>query len=532
MSSFLVLALFVSSCTSFYPGSSTHPERTIANEVTAPLTIDELFTIKSSSYTKSGKNYPKDLKTFLAVQGIDFEFVEDPKMSSDVAYKIVPTIENQSYKVKIFHSVHAKTDLDASAELARFMDQMIYKKFISRFSLFELYYNAKANDFVTLQVITKIRANLYEPNTYQSFVEEDFLTRAEERGAFWKEKAHEFDSVERIYNKKVKVQEEARKEIMNALDKAADDQQFRNLVAKNDRKGAVKLLRQYLPWEQMPPFEKAFWENHLAIMADPLPFEDRVLIYRGIDDDIVQVAQEGGKELTREEAIKEQKMFLMSTMMTKNQGTWNRRLRSLTAMYEKFMGTDNAGSSEYTRAVRITNMFVKHSKEPKGSPFLSYTPKFSVAKSFGHKRNTAYFIDPRMMYFNYASKYADEIEFLLPIMSFPDDLAAVYDQEIHPGTGDVENFLKQKAIAKLDQELGAGKGAAVFERIELNSKKFFKPVLGGTAGAVAAAPVPKPDGKLVSFFKQLLGMPTPKAAEVVTEKSDMPCLDLIQLFWK
>lgn len=527
MSFLLILAFFVSSCSTYFPGQTA--DRYIANEVNPPLNADQLFTIKSTTQTKNGQDFTKTIKSvFSYYQGVDIELIEDAKMASSDAYKIVPTVESQAYKLKIFYSAQAKIDQDAASELKAVIEQIMDKKFTSQFSVFELYYNAKVQDFQTLQVMAKIRqAALTESS---GAIDADFTARSAERVEYWKQINEKFDSEERIYNKKVKAQDTARRAVMDALDKASDDQQFRALIAKNDRKGATELLRKYLPWEQMPPFEKLFWENHLSIMADPLPFEDRVLVYRGINDDIVQVAEVGGKELARPDAIKEQKIFLMSTMMTKNQGTWNRRLRSLTAMYEKFMGTDNNGSSEYTRATRITNMFVKHSKEPKGSPYLSYTPKFSVANSFGNKRNTAYFIDPRMMYFNYASKFAHEIEFLLPIMSFPDDLAAVWDMEIHPeGNGNVEKFLKQKAIEKLDHELGAGKGAATFDRIVLNSEKYFKPVIGGKTGAVVA---PKPDGKFVAFFKNLFGMPTKKAAEEITEKSDMACLDLIQLFWK
>lgn len=127
------------------------------------------------------------------------------------------------------------------------------------------------------------------------------------------------------------------------------------------------------------------------------------------------------------------------------------------------------------------------------------------------------------------SGFANEIEFLLPIASFPDDLAAVYDFDIH-GHQNVEEFFKKNAIAKLDHKLGAGKGEAVFEKIQLNSKKFFAPVMNGT-GKVTATPAGV-DGKLTGVFKQLLGVSTPKAAEMLDDKADMACTDLIQLFWK
>ena len=523
------MTLLTSSCSTWV--QSLDVDRKIAAEVNPPLNLEQLLTIKSSPDTVKGADLVKDLKSTFFFQGVEVVFVEDPKMDAGTAYKITPVIEDQAYKIKIFHSVGAKFDRDASKELTYFLLKLVSEKFISPYSLFELYYNGKGGDFLSLQTVAKIRLEtLLDVNGY-NLDEGAVNTVKAENIQSWKKINDQFDREERIYNKNIKSQEEIRKSVMDALDKASDDGQFRNLVAKNDRKGAAALLRKYLPWEHMPPFEKLFWENHLTIMADPLPLEDRIMIYRGINDDIIQVAQVGGKELTREEATREQKMFLMSTMMTKNQGTWNRRLRSLTAMYEKFMGTDNSGSSEFTKSARITTMFVKHSADPKGSPFLSYTPKFDTAHSFGSQKNTMYFIDPRMMYFNYASSYANEVEFLLPIMSFPEDLAAIYDVKIHPEVkyDGIKAFMKARGIEKLEKALGAGKGAATFERIELNSKKYFKPVMNEVNGAVKA---PKPDGKFIAFFKNLFGMPTKKAAEVLDEKSDMPCLDLIQLFWK
>lgn len=506
--------------------------REIANEVVAPMSVQELFTFKGSSNIKSGTNVIKLLKDETSeYKGIVFEMVEDAKMSNDEAFRLVPVIENQSYKIKVMYSKNAVNDLDAYQEVARFMKLMTQMKFTSQFSIFEVFFNASQNDFQSLQVLAKVRKAVFDQSMTINYSddEEGFKQRSSEELKHWSQVNEKFDDVERVYNKKIKTQETARKAVMDALDKASDDEQFRALVAKNDRKGATELLRKYLPWEQMPPFEKMFWENHLKIMSEPVNLEDRIMIYRGIDDDIVQVAIDGGKELTREEAIRDQKMFLMSTMMTKNQGTWNRRLRSLTAMYEKFMGTDSSGSSEFTRASRITNMFVKHSIEPKGSPFLSFTPKFHVARSFGNTRTTAYFIDPRMIYFNYTSRYASEIEFLLPVVTFPDDLAAVWDVNLHSGK-ETQNFLKEQAMERLSREVGKEKAKATYDRIAANSEKYFKPVMGAPTGAVQT--VQKPSGSFFGFFKKLLGMSTPKVEAEITEKSDMGCMDLIQLFWK
>ena len=380
LSTLLVLSLFGSSCSTYFQNTQ-EAVREVAADVTPPLNADQLFVVKSTTQLMTDKNinYIEALKFKLLMKGVKIDYIEDPLLSNDTAFKLLPTVENQQYVLKVFHSKNARIDRGASEELFQII-KFIKAKFMGSYSLFELYYNAKANDFISLQVLAKVRLAALTPTTTpEYFTHSEFYTTTTDQLAYWNGIKEKFESEERIYNKKIKAKTEERKIVMDALDKAKDSEQFRNLVAKNDRKGAAELLRQYLPWEHMPPFEKLFWETHLTVMADPLPYEDRILIYRGINDDIIQVAQEGGKELSREEALKEQKIFLMSTMMTKNQGTWNRRLRSLTAMYEKFMGTDEAGTSdEFTKSVRITNMFIKHSKEPKGSPFLSYTKLRSV----------------------------------------------------------------------------------------------------------------------------------------------------------
>ncbi|MEA9356316.1 hypothetical protein SHI21_08890 [Bacteriovorax sp. PP10] len=469
---FLALTLLISSCSSNY--QHVYLDRSIANEALAPLNVDQLMTIKSSSNFTKDINYIQKRSDIFLSAFIHVEFVSDPTLPPETAFKILPTIENQKHKVKILFSHEAFYDRNASNELLRFYDQLIHSKFVSEYSIFELYYNAKSQDFLSLQALAKLRYLGLTDKSYNPFGDSD-LTSLYERRTYWANIQEQFEKQETLYKKKIKIKTEARKSVMDALDKVSDDQQFRNLIARNDRKGAAKLLRSYLPWEHMPPFEKLFWETHLDVMVNPLPLDQRVLVYRGIDGDIIQTGEVAGKKLSRTEAILDQKVFLMSTMMSKNQGTWNRRLRSLNTMYDKYMGTDKVLSSEYTKSARISNMFFKHAEEPSGSPFLSYSPSFKIASAFGKQTNTAYFVDPRLMYFNFASRFPAELEFLIPLASFPEDLAAVYDYRVQTDVDpdEVEKFLRKTAIEKIEREMGAGKGEEIFERIVKNSSEFF-----------------------------------------------------------
>ncbi|MBC7714104.1 MAG: hypothetical protein H7177_12245, partial [Rhizobacter sp.] len=74
----LVLALFVSSCSSPSWFHNTEVDRHVAAAVNPPLNSDQLFTIKSTTQTQNGKNYVKDLANTLSYQGVAVEYVEDP----------------------------------------------------------------------------------------------------------------------------------------------------------------------------------------------------------------------------------------------------------------------------------------------------------------------------------------------------------------------------------------------------------------------------------------------------------------------
>ncbi len=506
-------------------------DRSIAEEISSPLTTDELLTFKSTPNFNPQVGLKEKINTGISgffMNGFAVEYVEDQKMPSDIAFKLRPVFKEQNFTIQVIHSANGLNDVDAVNELLKFL-KVTYMgnsgdaKLLSKYSFYELFYNTTHNDIPSLHNLTKMRS------------------MADPANSEWSNALEEFKTPLRIYNKKVKTQENSRKAVMDSLDKLPDNEQFRNLVAKNDRKGAAELIRSYLPWEQMPPFEKKFWENHLAVLADPLPITERVMIYRGIDDDIIQLAQEAGQTISKEEALKEHKIFLMSTMMTKNQGSWNRRLRSLTAMYDKYIANDTelaksvGGTSEFTKSSRISTMFFKHSKEPNGSPFLSYSPKAEIVNSFGKKRMTSYLIDPRAMYFNYASAFQTELEFLVPLVTFPEDIAALWQagpDEGEPYFTKVNaklEYFDSETVKKLDRELGAGKGVAALEAIKKNSEAYFSSVKDEKYAFIKPLKGIEPSP---SVYKTTLGMSADKVSPKLKTDSNLKCVDIIQMFWK
>lgn len=523
----LLGASFISSC-SFSPSPQIKRELA-ADHAQSPLTANQLFTFERTGFTDKIPKAESMIKDTLSNYITAIKFVEDKTLPPNEAFRFIPSVEQNQFIIKIIHSTEALSDSGASLELVNFAKAISWY-LRNPINIYEVFFNAQANDFTSLHVLAKLRKEasvlaLKVPRMNGKLLSSnDYFLEQEKH---WDSILAIYQKESRIHNKKVKEHEEKRKVRMNALDKASDDKQFKNLVAKNDRKGTAELIRSYLPWEQMPPVEKRYWEIQLEIMANPLPIEERVIVYRGVDDDQLQAGYSATKvKRTVSEAIKDQDIFLMSTLLTKNQGTWNRRLRSLTAMYDKFIGiTDETMSSEYTRAARINHMFQRHSVEPKGSPFLSYTSSFQTSKDFGSQRNTAFFADPRALYFNHTSIFS-EFEYLAPLVSFPEDLAAVYDREIHSDVKNVHQFFNETSLEKLQKLYGSNEGIKIYEKIKSNTQAMFQPL----DKIIATNSTVVPNGKIINLFKEIGNFPD-KSTEILPP-NQLSCNDIIKQFWK
>lgn len=458
------------------------------------------------------------------------DIVNVKSLPNGAAFKVELVKEPNS--IMLLYKIHAAPkafrDTAATTSMMNFVVHMLEAEEVgSGYGVFEMYYNAKAGDPIALENFVKIK-------TKESFLTVDGNNGFNESDEYKKYQENLSKQKEKLANdiKKLKkdraVANTKRKVGLDALDKAPEGKQFRALVAKNDRKGAMAVLKKYLPWEDMAPFEKHFWENYIAITENPVPLEQRVIIYRGLDEDFIHRGTVGAKELSEKEAILSGNSFIMSSGMVKNQGSWNRRLRSLEAMNQKYIAVVGK-SDEYAQSARISVMFDNHASEPKGSPFISLTPEFATAESFGGTRVSSYLIDPRLLNFNFASTYDTEYEFLLPLTTFPDDMVGIADSDLMDADEKLgknrELYLEIRLEKIIAKKYGEDKKEKIITQIKKNTYDFFK--------------LKFPDGKAVKapgvgaanqkFYKSFLTNKDPK--QPMKPNGELTCMDLIELFW-
>lgn len=215
-----------------------------------------------------------------------------------------------------------------------------------------------------------------------------------------------------------------------SLDKLeAMQEKLDDLILKNDRKGVRQLLEAYLPWAVMEPVEANTWKIWLEAIEHP-DHEKSTVAFRGLkyDTDKIQRRQTAQGEI----------FGFMSTVLTKNQGSYTRRLRSLSTNREKNGDIGFANHGSQVRSVKITDQMTAHAKDPKASSFISFTYDPAIAYRFmgqnvtkevkGETTSVPYGgilvvkMDSRRMIPNIPSMYSSEIELLAPLIVFPDEV--------------------------------------------------------------------------------------------------------------
>jgi hypothetical protein len=505
-------------------------------------TLDEVnatfaLSIKSSDIRPTNGNLEKfylGLKPDPNILNYVFEKTEG--MSEDTAFKFKMDFVGEKKILKILYNEKSFNDALAVFELDNFLVTVKNDtNFFTRTSFWELMYNVEHDDSLAIDNFLKFRSKYSTQIGFEGFGELDPETFNQRLDSI-KVKREEYQSVVKDFNKQKKILEASRRTLMDTLDKAPESEQLKSMVARNDRKGVVELLKKYLPFEQMPPFEKRFWDMQLEVMLHPTPLGERVLIYRGLSDDFIHSAIVDGVELSKESAIRDSRAFVMSTVLVKNQGSWNRRLRSLQTMYEKYIVTDRKGSDEYTKSARVTTMFCQHSAEPKGSPFLSFTPRFKIAKSFGSKRMASFLVDPRIINYNLATKFGSEKEFLMPLVTFPDELVGFWDEKIDGVLPDIEimTLLNRKLLARLETKYSKNEAPQIIESILKRSDVFFNPVYTEQDKTFDSGNFDEVMKKIINDVSEKLDpnhAPITPVKPIIIEKTGLSCLEMVKSFW-
>ncbi|TNE99072.1 MAG: hypothetical protein EP326_08730 [Deltaproteobacteria bacterium] len=247
--------------------------------------------------------------------------------------------------------------------------------------------------------------------------------------------------------KEVTAENKMRKTITNrykALLKQLEDspKKLDDYIAAGDRVNARKLIDSFMPWEEMEPTEVALWTRWLDAMEHPATQSSKkTLVFRGLADDLVRESNDGGH-------------FLMSKLLTKNQGNYTRRLRSLKTYHGK-LGKMARGEVPL-KVDSYTAMMKGHSHDPVASPFLS-TSVADVADNFADewsgsgdniKKIAAIHIDKRRIMTNLVSDYR-EAERLIPLIVFPDEIV-----HIEQATESYDSNFMNKLYGNVKQKIG------------------------------------------------------------------------------
>ncbi|WP_415062734.1 hypothetical protein [Bdellovibrio sp.] len=217
-----------------------------------------------------------------------------------------------------------------------------------------------------------------------------------------------------------------------------------DLILKNDRAGVRKMLEAYLPWSVMEPMEAKTWKVWLDAIENPDPSRMTVA-FRGVDyttDKVQRLKMADGSE----------HLGFMSTVLTKNQGSYTRRLRSLT--------TNRSNGLKTMTSFLTTETMSSHAGDPKASSYISFTLSPWVAHRFvgSDKALTkngftemvpnggllAVKMDSRRLLPNIISSFSHEVELLAPLIVFPDEVV-----KFREGALPMRGMFEEQSVEKM-----------------------------------------------------------------------------------
>ncbi|WP_413567966.1 hypothetical protein ACLWBD_08950 [Bdellovibrio sp. HCB117] len=400
--------------------------------------LEKAESVSTATHTEIIPEYTKD--------GLVFRLRYDEKalqnkdsLIRDVAL-ITALTKNGGYGV--FESVYMNTSVSAEIE--------------SPHSIAELMTNAREGSPTAQARLNLLFSKILEQlRLSQSMVTDMGLTQdvLKDQANQLKDRQAALDELAAKHQRKQQKALDAWKSDTGALDKLeAMNEKLDDLILKNDRKGVRKMLEAYLPWAVMEPVEANTWKIWLEAIENP-NHEKSVIAFRGLKYDT--------DKIQRKQTAQGEVFGFMSTVLTKNQGSYTRRLRSLSTNREKngdvsFNRLSQEKSSD-VRSIRITDQMTSHARDPKASSFISFTYDPNVAYRFmgndvtkqikGESVTVPYGgilvvkMDARRMIPNVPSMYGTEIELLAPLIVFPDEVVKYKEGSFK--SGEYATFVKE-----------------------------------------------------------------------------------------
>lgn len=238
-----------------------------------------------------------------------------------------------------------------------------------------------------------------------------------------------------------------------------------DLVKANDREGVANLLESYLPLEVMEPIEKGLWIDWLEAIRRPRP-ENAMLMFRGLD------SKNDKPQVVKDKNNKEVGYGFFSTLLNRNQGNFTHRLRSLITMRYRFQNLSASEKSPLEATPTISSMMFNHAQIPSGSPMLSFTTSLPVALSFGREYGLiAAKIDSRRVLPNITSGFTDELELLVPLIVFPDEIVHFEKAKLLTDSGG--NTFKSVSDTEFINAVNAKLGHDYTQDVSLNAREVF-----------------------------------------------------------
>jgi hypothetical protein len=353
--------------------------------------------------------------------------------------------------------------------------QTVHLNLSASYGRMELFYNAEHGSTAALadQKYQEVRFS-HAPNSVK--FAKSFLVEATENldakveavmGNYEAEKEYTNKLVDHAFKevraKDRKLQKDrAESRVLDAWE--AQELKLNDLVLKNDRAGVAKMLEAYLPWSAMEPFEAGVWRQWLQAIRTP-DWKNTVVAVRGVDyetDKVQRLKQADGSE----------KLGFFSTVLTKNQGSYTRRLRSLTTNRQQ------ADADDAKPTKLLTNQYWNHSADPRASNFISFSldpqvvagfvgaPRYGKAGVQAGGGVLAVRMDSRRLFPNMSSGLAGEIEYLAPLIIFPDEVVSYKEVMIFKDSAQVIEAVVEEVKAKTGVVLTGQSGSMAEQRFQ------------------------------------------------------------------